>query len=62
MNILYNEVNDGNHSHNINPNNIKDVINKLKRGKNDCIDGLMASVILLMVHRYCFTICQSYFH
>ena len=52
MNILYNEVNDGichcsgNHSHNINSSNIKDVINKLKRGKNDGYDGLTSDYII----------------
>ena len=51
MNILYNEVNDGiyhcsvNHSHNINPNNIKEAINKLKRDKNDSHDGLTSDYL-----------------
>ena len=49
MNVLYNEVNDsichcsGKHSHNINSSNIKDAINKLKRGKND---GLTSDYII----------------
>ena len=52
MNVLYNEVNDGichcsgNHSHNINSSNIKDAINKLKRGKNDDYDGLTSDYII----------------
>ena len=52
MNILYNEVNDsicqcsGNHSHSINSSNIKDAINKLKRGKNDGYDGLTSDYII----------------
>ena len=50
MNILYNELNDGifscNHSHNINSSNIKDAINKLKRGKNDGYDGLKSDYII----------------
>ena len=52
MNILYNEVNDGichrsgNHNHNINSSNIKDAINKLKRGKNDGYDGLTSDYII----------------
>ena len=52
MNVLYNEVNDGichclgNHSHNINSSNIKDAINKLKKGKNDGYDGLTSDYII----------------
>ena len=38
-------------------------INKLKRGKNDGYDGLTSDyiIIYIILHRYCFTICQSYF-
>ena len=52
MKILYNEVNDGichcsgNHSHSINSRNIKDAINKLKRGKNDGYDGLTSDYFI----------------
>ena len=52
MNILYNEVNDGichcsgNHSHSINYSNIKDAINKLKRGKHDDYDALTSDYII----------------
>ena len=52
MNVIYNEVNDdichcpGNHRHNINSSNIKDVINKFKRGKNDGYDGLTSDYII----------------
>ena len=66
MNILYNDVDDrishcsGNHNHNINSSNIRDAINKLKRRKSDGHDGLTSDYII-NVHRYCFTICQSYF-
>ena len=35
-----------NHSHNINSSNIKDVINKLKRGKNDGYDGLTSDYLI----------------
>ena len=36
----------GNHSHNINSSNIKDAINKLKRGKNDGYGGLTSDYII----------------
>ena len=52
MNTLYNEVNDGichcsiNHSHNINSSNIKNAINKLKRGKNNGCDGMTSDYLI----------------
>ena len=52
MNVLNNEVNDGichssgNHSHNNNYSNMKDAMNKLKRGKNDGYDDLTFDYII----------------
>ena len=47
IDILHNEMSDGNchcsgnHSHDINYNNIRDDISKLKRVQNDGYDGLL---------------------
>ena len=67
MNVLYNGLNDGichcsgNLSHNINSRNIKDAINKLKRGKNVGYDGLTSDFIINGTPLLCSYLTQTSF-